>query len=251
MWTHRFLKRDKSELYIKRARKIKTARAKISPAVINSYLDELKNALQEVPNSNVLNYDESGFFRWSWTQDCTFCRGVKYLVRIRDNPKSHTMVIFEGTPDQLLPLYVVYKAKKLWSTWTDGGPARVFYGRTESGWVDTASFVDFFEKVVFPWGDGLHGPKAVRGDNLSTHFSQEVIKQCQEKQMLASKLYPPAATSWCFGVLPHQAFLEGGIVLFVNGVQELAKRVLSCLRNTLPDSSEKLQIRQHWHWPQI
>ncbi len=63
----------------------------------------------------------------------------------------------------------------------------------ESGWVDTATFVDFFEKAVFPWTDGLQDPKGVIRGKVCTHFSLEVIKKCQEKQIRFVRM-PPNST---------------------------------------------------------
>jgi len=49
--------------------------------------------------------------------------------------------------------------------------------------LDSATFADYFEKIVFPWADSLNGPKCVIGDGLSTHFSVEVIKKCCDRDI--------------------------------------------------------------------
>ena len=47
-----------------------------------------------------------------------------------NSSKSSTSIMFAGTaPGELLPVYVVYKAEKLWDTRTENGPAGARYNR--------------------------------------------------------------------------------------------------------------------------
>lgn len=83
-----------------------------------------------------------------------------------------------------LPPYVVYKAEAMWNTWTEGGPKGCRYNRTTSGWFDAATFNDWFITVVIPWPKKLPpGPKVVIGDNLSSHFSVDVLRKCTENDI--------------------------------------------------------------------
>lgn len=79
-----------------------------------------------------------------------------------------------------LPPYVVYKAEAIWNTWTEGGPTGARYNRTKSGWFDEVTFRDWFFTIVVPWAKSRQGPTVVIGDNLSSHFSADVLKMCKK-----------------------------------------------------------------------
>ena len=51
-------------------------------------------------------------------------RGCKYPEIILNESKTSTSIMTRCTAaGELLPLYVVYKAGKVWDTWTENGPA--------------------------------------------------------------------------------------------------------------------------------
>jgi hypothetical protein len=45
-----------------------------------------------------------------------------------------------------LPTYVINKGKTLNSSWTENGPADTAYNVSESGWMETVHFSEWFEK---------------------------------------------------------------------------------------------------------
>lgn len=67
------------------------------------------------------------------------------------------------------------------------------YNLSKSGWIDEATFADWFRSIVVPWAENRDGPKAVIGDNLSTLFSPEVLELCQQHNIKFVRL-PPNAT---------------------------------------------------------
>lgn len=77
---------------------------------------------------------------------------------------------------KLLPPYVVYQATHLWSTWVDGGPERTRYNRTKSGWFDGVCFKDWFLNLFVPETRHFKDEVVLIGDNLASHFSNEVIE---------------------------------------------------------------------------
>lgn len=68
----------------------------------------------------------------------------------------------------VLPPYIVYKAKNLYPEWIEGGPDQAIYNRSESGWFDESSFLDWFFKIHFK---NLKGVKCLIGDNVASHIS--------------------------------------------------------------------------------
>ena len=109
------------------------------------YFDNLKEVLEDVPPTNILNYDETNLSDDPGNEKLIFKRGVKYPERIQNYTKGSTSVMFCGTAtgDPLEP-YVVYKATNMWNSWTTGGPPRARYNRSKSGWFDNVCFNDWF-----------------------------------------------------------------------------------------------------------
>lgn len=68
---------------------------------------------------------------------------------------------------EMLPPYIVYKAKGLWEPWTQNGPKNCRYNTSLSGWFDANIFQDWFEKTLIHHLKKKPGKKVVIGDNLS------------------------------------------------------------------------------------
>lgn len=69
------------------------------------------------------------------------------------------------------------------------------YNRSKSGWFDTAIFADWFASMFIPHIRKLklEGKKVVIGDNLTSHFSEEVLSLC-EKHNIAFVCLPTNST---------------------------------------------------------
>ena len=65
-----------------------------------------------------------------------------------------------------------------------------------SGWVDNVCFNDWFTSVVVPYCRRLEGKVVILGDNLPSHFSEEVIKKCVNFS-IAFVCLPPISTHMC------------------------------------------------------
>ena len=99
--------------------------------------------------------------------------------------------MFAGTAaDELLPAYVVYKAEKLWDTWTKNGPIGARYNCSQSGWFDHACFENWFEKVALRFCKQKSGHCVLISDNPSSHFSPGIIKQCNKNNVAFCCLLP-------------------------------------------------------------
>ena len=99
-------------------------------------------------------------------------------------------MILSATPTgKLLPVAITYKSI---GPIAANGPEGAAYSSSETGWVDTASFENYFRKIVFPWADSLPGVKVVIGNYPSTHFSLAILHECQSKNIRFVQI--PAAT---------------------------------------------------------
>jgi len=58
-WVQSFLKRHKNNIAQRMCQNIKRNRASVSQAVINEYFDNLQKSIENIPPSNIINYDET------------------------------------------------------------------------------------------------------------------------------------------------------------------------------------------------
>ena len=193
-WANNFLARHKDKITLRTCQNIKTARAKVSSALVNEYFDNLTATLSDIPHDRIFNYDETNLSDNPGLKKCIFKRGTKYPERIRDSSKAAISIMYCGSAaGQMLPSYVVYKSEHLWSTWTENGPKNTRYNRTKSGWFDATTFTDWFSTIFIPHVKNIKGRKCIIGDNLSSHFTDEVL-DLAEKNDIAFICLPPNST---------------------------------------------------------
>lgn len=174
-----FLKRHKNTLRARMCQNIKRQRAAVSPEIIDSYFDHLTETLRDVPPSNIINYDETNLCDDPGRKKVIVKRGCRYPERVCNSSKSSTSIMFAVTGDgEVLPPYVVYKAEHLYESWTVGGVKGARYNRSKSGWFDAASFGDWVRNIAIPKLKNLPGKKILIGDNLSSHFSPDIVEEC-------------------------------------------------------------------------
>ena len=165
--------------------------------MINNYFQELDKSLAEVFPENI-NYDETNLSDDPERRRLIFKRGARYPERIINGTKASTSLMLAGTAaGHVLPVYVVYKSDNLWSTWTEGGPPRARYNRIKSGWFENVTFVDWFKTIALPYCTRLEAgsKKVLIGDNLWSHFSNEVLDLCENN--INFICMPPNATHLC------------------------------------------------------
>lgn len=202
-WCVSFLERHKSRLTTRLCSNIKRARSELSREQLTEYFVNLEESLIGVTPDNIINFDETNMSDDPGRKKVLIKRGSKRADRIIDFSKSSTSVMFAGTATGvLLPLYVVYKAEHMHSTWTQGGRPGTRYNRSRSGWFDSVLFEDFFDTVIIKYFEDIEKAKEEKclkliiGDNLSSHVSLSVIKKCQEHG-IRFVFMPPNATHLC------------------------------------------------------
>ena len=196
-WASGFMLRHKERIKVRMCQNISKKRAGISSETVSDYFDELEKTLAGVPPENIINYDETNLTDDPGRKRMIFKRGARYPERILNTSKSSTSLMLAGTASgEVLPLYVVYKSEHMWSTWRQGGPRGIRFNRSKSGWFDHICFIDWFRTVALPYCTGLPGKKVLIGDNLSSHFSDDILKACTENN-IAFVCLPPNATHLC------------------------------------------------------
>lgn len=183
-FVYSFLNRHRNDISSRMCQNIKRCRAAVSRETINAYFDELEKAIKDVPPSNIINYDETNLCDDPGRRLVVTRRGCKYPERIMNSSKSSMSVMFAVSADgDILPPYTVYKALHLYDSWRVGGPSNSRYNRTKSGWFDSFCFADWIETIVIPYFSKKEGVKYLIGDNLASHLSIDVIKQCKESDI--------------------------------------------------------------------
>lgn len=195
-WYYGFIDRHK-DLTIRLSENIKRYRAAVSRDMLNLYYDRLEETLKDIPPENILNYDESGFTDDPGKSKVVVRKNARHAERIMDHSKTNTSVMFCVAGNGImLPPYIVYKSEHIWSTWTERGPENARYNRSKSGWFDQNLFEDWFLSITLPYMKKLNGPKVLLGDNLASHISIKVIKECEENN-IKFVLLPPNSTHLC------------------------------------------------------
>ena len=190
-WARSFIKRYAKQIRPRLCQNIKTSRSEMKKDDFVKYFDNLKDVVKDLPADNILNYDETNLADDPGQERLIFKRGKKYPERVMNYTKGSISIMFCGTASgELLPVYVVYKAANMWTTWTAGGPKSARYNRSKSGWFESVSFNDWFRTVVLPWARKKEGKKVVIGDNLSSHFSPDIMKLCEENNISFVCLVP-------------------------------------------------------------
>lgn len=196
-WVFHFRNRH-PELSNRLAENIKRSRAEVSEETITRYFENLGSALDGLPPDKIINYDESNLSDDPGRSKVLVRKGTKHSERCLDSSKMSTSIMVACSASGiLLPPYIIYKAEHLYDSWTERGPKGARYNRTKSGWMDARVFEDWFDSIIIPHFKKLDpGPKALIGDNLSSHISQNVIEKCRENN-IRFILLPPNSTHLC------------------------------------------------------
>lgn len=193
-WARSFMARHKDVLSQRLSKNISYARAANDEEVLDIFFKNLEEELKDMPPENIWNFDETNVQDDPGSKKVITRRGSKYPEQIQNSSKSSTSIMVCGNAaGETLPLYVCYKAEKLWSNWTENGPEGTRYNRSKSGWFDHNTFEDWFFSLALPRLKKQQGKKALIGDNLSSHVSLAVVKACEENDIKFIAL-PPNAT---------------------------------------------------------
>jgi DDE superfamily endonuclease len=118
-------------------------------------------------------------------------RGLKRVERKMEHTKSFVSLMFCGNATgEYLPPMVVYKSQNVYQEWMRGGPRGAVYDCTPSGWFDSRCFERWFTEIFLTNVSKKPGRKVLIGDNLSAHFTPDVIKASLENDVAFVTLIP-------------------------------------------------------------
>ena len=171
---------------------IKRARAAVDSETIKEYHRNLSQEIDGVPACNIWNYDETCLINDPGRPKCIVKRGTRYPERVINHTKVGVSIMFCGNAEgEVLPPYCVYKSSSvIMDSWIRGGPEGARYNRSVSGWFDETLFESWFNDILLPRLKKQDGTKVIIGDNLSSHLSESVIRQCRKHNIKFICLVP-------------------------------------------------------------
>lgn len=153
-----FLKRHRVALRARIVPNYSKKRASVTAVVLNQYFDNL----EETPRSSFGKHMETNLSDNPGRKQCIVRRGVKYPKRIMNETKSCiSLMVCGSAAGQLMPPFVVYKAKSLYGTWRMGGPKGARYSTSPSGWFDAKTFEEWFFSSALEILKKQDGPKVL------------------------------------------------------------------------------------------
>ena len=192
-WANAFVQRH-PELSERLAENVKLARAEVNEKTLRDYITHLGKTIEGIPVENIYNFDETNLTDNPGKKRVLVKRGCKYPELIQNTSKVSTSIMTCGSASgELLPFYVVYKAGKVWSTWTENGPPGTKYDVSKSGWFDGTTFENWFFRILLPHAKRKVEWKVVICDNLSSHVNEKVIEKCR-KHLIKFVFLPPNTT---------------------------------------------------------
>ncbi len=222
-WLKKFLQRWQDELKVIKEEKMESSRRNgFTEDVRRGWFEKLDlilrtNDLITRPHA-IFNCDESGFNDETACKCNNFYR-IKYLkleniknvsdfigeMVIVAHETKHayeqaggsgksftTNLVCGNAAGEILPPFIIYSAKHLNPQWTIGGPRNSKYAVSESGWITTYLFSEWFKWFV-NYTSNVSKPILLIMDNHSCHISIEVIEIAKQNQILLL-LLPPHCT---------------------------------------------------------
>ena len=142
----------------------------------------------KVPPSHIFNYDETNLSDDPGTKRCLYKRGVKYSDRVRDSSKLSTSIMFCGADDgTMLPAHTLFISQ---STRGQRKPKVVLQILDTIATIADASIctalqigLKQYSTVFVRNASQLPGRKVVIGDNLKSHFSEQVLRLAKDNNI--------------------------------------------------------------------
>ena len=206
-WWQLFMKRWQSELSLRKPQHLSTHRASCSTSQVFDEWFKKVEKLLEVPGLKDLSADDLKHQMWNCDESgfCTSTASRKILAKRGDRCVHETVggsgrefitILGAGCADGTrLPPYILYEGKNLWSRWMQGGPAGSMYSVSDSGWMESANFIQWFEKMFLAAVKHLTetAPVILFFDGHHSHLSIKLIELARNNNVHLV-CFPPHTT---------------------------------------------------------
>ncbi|CAF1538183.1 unnamed protein product [Didymodactylos carnosus] len=195
-----FMERYAREIKWQKEKKMETNRAdSFTEEVRQKWFKNLKEIMIQLNIMNkpeqIWNVDESGFLDET-KEDLIVVKKEERetFTKTAGSGKSFTTtLLYINAAGTILPPHIIFKGKNLYNSWCSHGPDGAQYGATDSGWIDTITFVWWFEHVFIKCTTAVDKPILLIMDNHSSHVSVCTIELAMANQ-ITLLLLPPHCT---------------------------------------------------------
>ncbi len=149
-WVANFRRRWRHRVKERKPKNIKRSRAKVSPAAVRAFFEQIRPNLEGVSRHNIFNYDETCFRDDPGAEDAFFAGGCKYYKKVQNHSKMAISAMFcMSAGGDCVPPMTLYKSTtgSVYQSWCEGGPDGATYAASKSGWFDMEKFTLWFRQV--------------------------------------------------------------------------------------------------------
>lgn len=199
-WFLAFRHRWSSQLSMRKPEILTIARAKSTTVEVHkAFMTLVKKAYNELgitdKPAQIWNCDETGInVNATGNESVLVRRGSKevHLVQPSEGKKQFTVMMCGNAAGEMLPPFVIYKAKKITDTMVVGGPPGAAYCTTDSGWMEKPAmrpFMNFFIEQM----ENRPKPNLLYMDGHGAHFDAAALQQGYDNEVHAFCI-PPNST---------------------------------------------------------
>jgi hypothetical protein len=186
------------EITLRNAEKLAYARASATnPTVIHCYFDLLEETLKDSGLSarpaQIFNCDETGLPLVHQPPKVVAPVGCKHPYTITSSDKSQiTVLACASAAGNAIPPMVIFDRKALKPDMTVGEVPGTFYGLSESGWMDSELFEEWFKHHFLRYAPPIR-PLILLLDGHSSHYQPNFIRTALAEKVIIFCL-PPHST---------------------------------------------------------
>ena len=191
-------RRRHPKLSLRKVDKLERSRAEcLSPEVVCEYFELLKKTLSDkgILNSprSIFNCDETFLPLDESREKAVTVRNAKSVYSQSPGTTEHiTMLCCASASGGALPPMIIYPKAFPGGQYRFGGPDDTVYARSESGWVDSDLFLQWFKKVFLKYT--VHDqPLLLLVDGHKSHMTLELVDLARENNVILFCL-PPHTT---------------------------------------------------------
>lgn len=193
-WVYAFLKRN-PDLSLRKAHALQRDRVAVSQDIIDEYFSLLKRTIDNLSldRCTIYNCDESGFSgAINNSKKVVVPKGTRHAYQAMVNISGHiTMLNAISAAGETLPPLLIF-SQTLPRNCGDGVPDSWVFKSTESGYINSELFVEWFQLCFVPY-IGARRPVLLILDNHASHVSKAFVDAARENSV--DLLYIPAHTS--------------------------------------------------------
>lgn len=198
-WYEGFLRRH-PDITLRTAQYLTRNRAEVTEDVLREWFREIQVYLEgkrllDIDGSRIFNCDETSISLAPKPHKVLTMTGASNVYKHSDvsEKENLTVLMMYSASGERAPPMILYKyAKKVPKRIVDVCPSDWGIGISESGWMTTECFYEYFTNVFYPWliKQKIEFPITVYMDGHGSHVTIPLVKFCREKKIEIISLHP-------------------------------------------------------------